>query len=309
LIGGRRRKLQALPSEGITYPSTATSQFTYDAFGHTVKIVESTGSTKQFIWCNERMCEVRDAAGALVNQYFSYGQTISGGNYFYTKDHLGSIRELTDSSGNIQGQYSYDMYGRVSQYQGSLASDFQYASYYFHAPSALNLAVHRPYSSYVGRWISRDPIQEIGGVNLYGYVANQPDKYLDPSGEVSIIVWIVIIIIVFIGSGCSRKEEKQTIEIPTTVDDKGSGNNGSGGGSTGRTHWYDIDRGYDPTYPEDWRNDPHQGKEWGTPWPGAPPGTYWNPKPWKGPGDIHMPYPPYNDHFWLWNPGNGPIIS
>jgi RHS repeat-associated protein len=202
----------------ITYPGTGNnSQFTYDALGHTVKIVEfvsgSVTGTKQFIWCGDLMCEARNAGDSLLNQYFSYGQTISGSNYFYTKDAPpGSVRELTDSSGNIQAQYSYDPYGRVTQLQGSLASDFQYAGYYFHAQSGLCLAVHRGYNSSLGRWLSRDPVTDpaftllisprefsnrspmvihnVNGreastspeINLYAYVANAPLLFNDPSG-------------------------------------------------------------------------------------------------------------------------------
>ena len=31
-------------------------------------------------------------------------------------------------------------------------------------------------------WLSRDPIGEAGGLNLYGYVGNNPIKYIDPQG-------------------------------------------------------------------------------------------------------------------------------
>jgi uncharacterized protein RhaS with RHS repeats len=34
----------------------------------------------------------------------------------------------------------------------------------------------------VGRWISRDPIGETGGINLYGYVGNNPISLWDPLG-------------------------------------------------------------------------------------------------------------------------------
>jgi RHS repeat-associated protein len=141
-------------------------------------------STKQFIWCADKMCEARDASGSLLNQYFSYGQTISGNNYYYTRDHLGSVLELANGIGTIQVQYGYDPYGRVTELQGSLASDFQYAGYYFHAPSGLSLAVHRAYNATLGRWISKDPLEEDGGVNLYAYVENDPTKWTDPMGRV-----------------------------------------------------------------------------------------------------------------------------
>jgi RHS repeat-associated protein len=40
----------------------------------------------------------------------------------------------------------------------------------------------RHYEPPTGRWISRDPIEEEGGVNLYGFVFNQPTGLFDPSG-------------------------------------------------------------------------------------------------------------------------------
>ncbi len=171
----------------VSYPGTGNnSQFAYDGFGHPVKIVETSSgsvtSTKQFVWSRSEMCEARTAGGTLLNQYFPRGQTISGSNYFYTRDQLGSVRELTDSSANIHAQYNFDPFGKAAQLQGSLASDFQYAGYYFHAPSLLSMAVHRDYSGNLGRWISRDPIEEHGGINLYGYVKNRTISLIDPMG-------------------------------------------------------------------------------------------------------------------------------
>ena len=199
----------------INYPGTSNySQFTYDGFGNKVKIVEVSGgtttSTKQFVWCSSQMCEARNASGTVTAQYFAYGETISGTSYYYTRDHLGfdpnqaskfaqltlipglgnvwnpsqsgSIREMTDSSDNVQAAYSYDPYGRATQLQGSLSSDFQYAGYYNHAPSGLSLTLTRAYNAPLGRWLSRDPIGIAGGVNLNAYVGNSPAVFRDPSG-------------------------------------------------------------------------------------------------------------------------------
>ena len=145
----------------ITYPGTNNySQFTYDALGQCVKIVETAAgtitSTKQFVWCENEMCEARNVSSTITAQYFGGGETISGTNYYYTKDYLGSIREITNGAGTIQAQYSYDPYGQVTKIAGTgVVSDFQYAGYYYHAPSGLNLTLYRAYNSNLGRWINR----------------------------------------------------------------------------------------------------------------------------------------------------------
>jgi RHS repeat-associated protein len=126
--------------------------------------------------------EERNASGGVTKQFFNLGESISGSSYFYTKDHLGSIREMTSSSGSPQAVLSYDSYGRSISLQGSLSPDFQFSGYYQHMPSALSLTLNRAYDSNLARWISRDPIEEIGGTNLYAYVNNKPLSFIDPDG-------------------------------------------------------------------------------------------------------------------------------
>ncbi|MEZ5329020.1 MAG: RHS repeat-associated core domain-containing protein [Verrucomicrobiales bacterium] len=59
----------------------------------------------------------------------------------------------------------------------------------------------RFYNSTVGRWISRDPVAERGGLNLYGFVNNQPTVQIDVLGAtpqgiaiVSLVVAIVNVV-------------------------------------------------------------------------------------------------------------------
>ena len=89
---------------------------------------------------------------------------------------------MTDGTGAIRYRGDYDPYGRPNHVQGDLTPDFGYAGMYYHAPSGLNLTLYRAYDSDFGRWLSRDPIQEAGGLNLYGYVANNPINETDIHG-------------------------------------------------------------------------------------------------------------------------------
>lgn len=176
----------------ITYPGTGNySTFGYDNFGRTVSIVEtnagSVTSTKQFVWAKDDMrlyqpCEERDGSGTLTKKFFGRGQVNSVTKYFYTKDHLGSVREMTDNTGTIQAQYGYDLYGQPQKIAESIPADFQYAEYYLHVRSVLNLTLHRAFNSRLGRFISRDPVAERGGTNLYNYVNGDPVANSDPLG-------------------------------------------------------------------------------------------------------------------------------
>jgi RHS repeat-associated protein len=115
---------------------------------------------------------------------FSY-ETASGQAYYYTRDHLGSTRELCNSSGSIVARYSYDPYGRATLVSGTNLATKQYAGEYAHQPSGLNLTQYRVYDPNTGRWYSRDPLEDaerMEGPNLYAYVQDDPINLTDPFG-------------------------------------------------------------------------------------------------------------------------------
>jgi RHS repeat-associated protein len=65
-----------------------------------------------------------------------------------------------------------------------LSSDFRYTGHYYHRKSGLHLAPYRAYDAEMAVWLSEDPIQEEGGINLYGYVGGSPVMAVDPLGLV-----------------------------------------------------------------------------------------------------------------------------
>ncbi|HEU5122558.1 MAG TPA: RHS repeat-associated core domain-containing protein [Verrucomicrobiae bacterium] len=163
------------------------SEFSYDGLGRRVKIVEKNGtgattSTKLFLWCGSELCQEQNSGGTITKEFFSQGEVRGASKYFYTRDHLGSIREVVDYSGNILARYDYDPYGARTKVTGTFDCDFGFCGYYVHEPSGLFLTLFRAYGSDTGRWLNRDPIGELGGLNLYNYVYNNPVNFIDPYG-------------------------------------------------------------------------------------------------------------------------------
>ena len=73
----------------------------------------------------------------------------SFGDYFYTADHLGSVREMVDNSVTVRARYDYDPYGRRTKLSGDLDSQFGFTGFFFHSTSDLNLTLYRAYDTEV----------------------------------------------------------------------------------------------------------------------------------------------------------------
>jgi RHS repeat-associated protein len=103
------------------------------------------------------------------------------------------VRDVLDQQGNVTASYDYDPYGKLTNSPAKLP-EFGYAGMQYHAASGLYLTKYRVYEPQSGRWLSRDPIEEEGGINLYGYVGGDPLNYIDPLGLESLcqaLNWIL----------------------------------------------------------------------------------------------------------------------
>lgn len=171
------------------------SQFTYDGLQCNVKILEfsagTLSSTKQFVWSKNTKYEVRDATGNLTSAISYQGEYTGSNKYFYGLDHVGSTETVTDSAGNLVASFCYSPFGTVQQVSGTFQPNILFTGFYSHNRSGLFISQTRQYNSNLGRWLSRDPLQELKSKNLYVYCQNSPLNYVDPSGldNISIQPW------------------------------------------------------------------------------------------------------------------------
>jgi RHS repeat-associated protein len=165
--------------------TTGVTGFVYDGLGHRVQETLGGSVIKQWVWCGDQPCEERDANGNVTKRFYVLGEQIGGTPYFFTRDHLGSVREMTDGNGAIRARYDYDPFGRMTKISGDLDADFGFAGDLYHQATNLNLTLFRAYDPNLGRWLNRDPLGERGGLNLYGYAGNNPICFVDPFG----LVW------------------------------------------------------------------------------------------------------------------------
>ena len=191
-------------SNGTFENGDKQTEFSYDGLSRRYKAIESThnGSTwavqrtDYFVWAGNQIVQKRvgsAGASAVKSNYYPMGESRHIGtastdktDYYYTLDHLGSIREMLNSAGTVQAAYEYTPYGARTKVVGALDVDFGFTGHWQHAESGLVLAKYRAYDSKLGRWLSADPADAAEalpeGPNLFSYCGNDALNETDPLG-------------------------------------------------------------------------------------------------------------------------------
>jgi RHS repeat-associated protein len=112
--------------------------------------------------------------------------------YFPAYDGNANIMALCKGSdATWAAQYEYGPFGEVIRATGPMAktNPFRFSNKYQDEETGLIYYGFRFYSYSMGRWLSRDPIEEKGGINLYGFVGNDPLNNVDNKGMASAWSW------------------------------------------------------------------------------------------------------------------------
>ncbi|MEG1740866.1 MAG: RHS repeat-associated core domain-containing protein [Akkermansia sp.] len=101
--------------------------------------------------------------------------------YTYGHDLTKNVTEFYNTNGTIATAYDYTPYGAVTA--TGIDQPFQWSSEVYDAELGMVYYNYRHYNHLDGRWISKDPFHELGGINLYGFVENAPSLYVDYNGR------------------------------------------------------------------------------------------------------------------------------
>ena len=207
-------------------PVISQTDYAYDVLGRRIQktVVNSSNNslgssyTRRYLLEGEEVfAEVDGAANnALLAEYLhskiaiddvlsvrytpaavAAGITASSGTFYYLKDHLGSITDIVDGSGEIVQHYEYSAFGKILRISDRAGSDisanpiikslFSFTARELEVESGLIFFRARYYDPEIGRFLQVDPFPGVASDPLsvtqkYAYARNAPSLLTDPSG-------------------------------------------------------------------------------------------------------------------------------
>ena len=114
--------------------------------------------------------------GGLVGIIEEDGAGVVTRTLLPVQDGLGNITAVIDqATGRTVARYDYGPFGEPLAESGEVdACPFRWQTKWYDAESQHYYFGYRHYDPRFGRWLSRDPLGEAGGFNLYAYCGNDP---------------------------------------------------------------------------------------------------------------------------------------
>jgi RHS repeat-associated protein len=179
------------------------SDYTYDAFDRRIiKSFDDDGPGPHSATVTKTIYDGPDFAANPyvdfdgsnnVSMRYLYGPAVdmvlarrdsSGNVAWYLADHLGTVRDIANTSGSVLDHVSYSAYGKVTAETNPSNGDrFKFTAYQHDSETGVYHSRARSYDPVTGRFISADPMGlAAGDANLYRYVSNRPITLVDPTG-------------------------------------------------------------------------------------------------------------------------------
>ena len=200
----------------VVTPSSGSVTYKYDALGRRVQSAPSTGVSTNFTYDGDDIAQDKTNTNVIteylngpgVDNKIRQKGASSKTTYYFTQDQLGSISALTSTNGSLFERETYDGYGNSA---GSANTRYGFTGRERDQVTGLMYYRARWYDPQLGRFISEDPIGLAGGVNSFGYVGNDPQNRVDPSGLYDIDVHYYLTYYLAMKTGCFQDWEAREI--------------------------------------------------------------------------------------------------
>ena len=162
----------------------------YNSENRRVSLTDSTGTTQFAVNPNAVLDQVlvkTSPSGAQTFYVYGLGllhEDTAGVGLFYHFDQRGDTVALSNSAGSVTATIAYGAYGEILNQTGTASTPFLFNGLWGVQTDSngLNFNRARFYHPALRRWLNRDPLGLAGGLNLYGYVGNDPINGIDPFG-------------------------------------------------------------------------------------------------------------------------------
>jgi len=179
---GRRIQKVVSTWNGSAYVATSTNKFLYDGWNLLAELNGTNGVVRAYLWGLDLSGTLQGAGG--VGGLLAIKPTGTN-TLFVAYDGSGNVTGLIDATtGTISGQFEYSPFGETIRLtpNANNQSPFRFSTKYTDDESDFLYYGYRYYNPSTGRWLSRDPVGEEGGFNLFGFVGNDPLMAIDLLG-------------------------------------------------------------------------------------------------------------------------------
>ena len=184
---GRRIRKTYFTHTGSAWVEQNDTIFLYDGWNVLGELNANSSNAKlrTYVWGLDLSGSPQGAGGVggLLKVTDHVGSTT---HHFVACDGNGNVAALFDgSTGAVTARYEYGPFGEALRATGPMArkNPFRFSTKYTDEESGLLYYGYRFYNPTTGRWLSRDPIAESGGANLFAFVGNQPIQRVDLNGQ------------------------------------------------------------------------------------------------------------------------------
>lgn len=158
-------------------------RFVYDGWNLITELDKTNGPVRSYTWGLD-LSGTEEGAGGVGGLLAITRHQSPVTTHFVSYDGNGNVIALLDAqSATLSAQYEYSPFGETVRATGTAANLnlFRFSTKYTDETGLLYYG-YRYYIPSTGYWLSRDPIEERGGLNLYAFIANNPVKFSDSLG-------------------------------------------------------------------------------------------------------------------------------